>query len=161
MRRFVAIGIAVVVAIGITRLGVIEGQEKKDPPGKDSLEKLQADGLKNNNDIKVAEAKMRIAEAKLRLAEAEVERARARAKGEIATAFADFQAALAAEKEANIRRIRVEKLRMSGAVSAEDLGAALLTFAKIKLERNQAELRLRILVGRPIGEIADPKVDNK
>jgi hypothetical protein len=50
---------------------------------------------------------------------------------------------------------------MSGAVSAEDLGAALLTFAKIKLERNQAELRLRILVGRPIGEIADPKVDNK
>lgn len=119
------------------------GQEKKpdQPPAKPrSLEELQTEALKQNFDVKIAEAK-------LRLAEVELERARAVVKAQVATAHAELDAAVAGEGEGHNRYKRAELLYKNGSVSAEDLGAATLTYAKLRNERIAAELRLKQIIG--------------
>jgi hypothetical protein len=149
MRRFVVIGFVVAIAVSI-RYATVDGQEKK--AGKDTLESLQADGLKNNHDVKVFEAKVR-------LAEAELARVRANLQAEIGKAYRELQVAIIVEKESQIRLQRAELAFKNKVIAHEDFGSAVLTHAKFRSERVTAEERLKILVGRPIGEIAEPKMN--
>src|SRR5262245_25936147 len=103
MRRIVAIGFIAVLAVTI-RFATVDGQEKKDakqPPRLESLEALQAEGLKNSHDIKVYEAKVR-------LAEAELAAMRAKVLAKISAAHAEVEGAVVSEKEGRIRLKRAE-----------------------------------------------------
>jgi hypothetical protein len=156
MRKTFLVGFVFAIAL-TTRQGVAEGQEKKaEQPKKDSLEALIADGMKNNPDIKVAEEKVRVALAKARLAEVEAEAERAKLKAKIAAAFAEVEAARTAEKEGLVRQVRADNLLKNKVISFEEHGAASLTVAKLRTERVFAEERLKILVGRSIGETGAP-----
>src|SRR5262249_27530994 len=109
----------------------------------DTLERLVADAAKNHPDVKVAEARVQLEQAKL-------EQTRAHLKAQIAIAFADAEAARAANKEGHNRWIRALDLRNRKAISEEDYGAALLTKIKLQADAVSAEMRLQALVGRPI-----------
>ena len=123
--------------------------EKKPAVKPATLEQLQAETLKNNHHIKVAEAK-------LRLAEAELVRTRADLKHQIAIAHADFEAALAAEEEGLIRLKTAKFLFEKKCISREDYSSALVTYSNLKTNRIDYERRLNQLLGRPAVEKTPP-----
>ncbi len=141
MRPFFAVPLMAVFCLSA---GLIPAQVRNDPPTKaDSLEKMQADALKNNTDVKVAEAK-------LKLAEAQLEQARAKLMADISVAFAEAEAARAGFEEGNHRYEMAMALAKRRAISQEDFSGAKLTMIKLKMEMAVAEARLQALVGRPV-----------
>jgi hypothetical protein len=123
-----------------------QGAGKKDTPKKaDPLEQLIAEALKNNPDI-------RVADARLRAAEAEASRARMKLISELTALHADIEAAEAGVKEGEARYERAKKLYDQKVIPAEDLGTALLTFVKLKTELAGLKARLPYLLGRQSAE---------
>src|SRR5262249_38044003 len=101
--------------------------DKKDTP-KDSvkqpisLEKYIAEALKNNPEIRVAEAKVRETEA-------ELARTRMKVTSDITTLSAEIQAAQAGVQEAEVRYERAKALAKRNALSQEELDYAKHTTA--------------------------------
>jgi hypothetical protein len=52
-------------------------------------------------------------------------------------------------------------LKAARSISVEDFEAATMAWIKLRNERAAAERRLGILVGRPIGAIAEPRDDEQ
>lgn len=138
MRTILAIALASLVVISVG-----PAQQPNPAPAKaDPLEQLQAKALKNNPNIKVLEAKARLAEAML-------EQERAHLKAKVAVQFAEVLAARAGVAEGKERYDRAERLfkQKPPAIAKEDLGAAKLTYEKLKAELAIHEAKLKALVG--------------
>jgi hypothetical protein len=152
MRSAIFIAWVGVVVLSTQALFAGEQAEKKSAPGKlESVESLQALALKKSVDIKVAEAQVR-------LAQAELERAQASVRANVATLHRDLQTAYAGEEEAKKRSERAQKLYEEKVISAEDLNAAVLTYRKLRNDRNGVELRLKMLVdGAPLETKSEKK----
>lgn len=116
-------------------------KEKETPKKSETLDQLIAEALKNNPDL-------RVVEAKLRLDELEAARARMKLSAEITQLHADIEAAQAAAKEGKARYDRAKSLHEKGAISAEDLAGALLTWTKLKTELASLQGRMPYLLGR-------------
>jgi outer membrane protein TolC len=100
MRTAAAVTLA---ALLVLAMGNSPAQQGKAPPAKaDPVEELQAEALKNNTDIKVAEAKVR-------LAEAELEQVRSHLKAKVAVAYAEVEAARVGAREGFDRYSRALK----------------------------------------------------
>lgn len=124
-------------------MGTTTAQDAKEAPSKPpTLAELQAAALKNNGDIKVAEAKVR-------LAEAELDRVRAHVQAKVAVAFAEFEATRLAMAEGTERYQRVSELynRRPPAISKEEFSAAKLTAERLRAEFQLREAELRVIVG--------------
>jgi hypothetical protein len=160
MRVIISFCIAALCCVWLSA-GEPAGKEKKadQPPGPpQTLEQMQAEALKKNGDVKVAEAKLRLAEAAVRLAEAELERERIRIKAMVAVANQDFLASQAAEFEAAERFKRAEQLYKRGVIPEE----ARLTYIKLTNERRSAQLRLNsIIAGASVGAPDQKQLDTK
>lgn len=119
---------------------------KKEPAKKaEMLEQLIAEALKNNPDIRVAEAKLRVAEA-------EAERARIKLIAELTTLHADIEGAQASAEEAKKKYQRLELLYSRSAVAREDVDAALSSYVKRKAELASLQAKLPYLLGRQNGK---------
>jgi hypothetical protein len=120
-------------------------QAKGDPkqPAPAGLEELLAQALKQNPEIKVAEAKVR-------LAEAELSQMRQHVLAKIIAAHAEVQAAQAILQEAESRLARLKELigKQPGVVSREELSGAELTRDKYRFELASKQAQLVVLVGK-------------
>lgn len=106
-----------------------------------SLEELLSQAMKNNPDI-------RVAEAKLREAEAELNRTRLQVIQKVVTHQHDVDAIKKTVAEAENRLKAVQKLHERGAVSIEEVRAAELTAMRYKSELAKAEAELPYLLGK-------------
>jgi hypothetical protein len=106
-----------------------------------TLEQNIADAMKNNPDIRVAEAKLREAEAQL-------QRARAQLISELTFAHSEIKAAEAAAAEAEARFARLKQLHESGATTAEERDAGAITLSRMKAELATKMARLAYLLGQ-------------
>lgn len=120
------------------------GPTKKNEEKPASLDQLIAEALKNNPDLRVAEAKVREAEA-------ELYRTRIRVTTDLQGVHAEIEAAEAGHKEALIRWKRAEKLFQSGSLSREDYDQALLTYLKMNAELVAKQAKLPYLLGKQAG----------
>ena len=146
MRRTLAVSLIVVFCLSI---GSTPAQISKEPAKPDSLEQLQAEALKNNADIKVAEAK-------LKLAEAVFERVRANLNAKIATAYAEVESTEAAVFEGRGALRRAAELHFKKSISTEELDAVRATVRKLDSDRAVKAAKLQLLVGRPTLKKAQP-----
>jgi hypothetical protein len=106
-----------------------------------SLEDLMAQALKNNADI-------RIAEAKLREAEAQLYRARVTVLNGIVMLTHEIGSAKAAAKEANSRYVRDKELFSRGGLSAAELSASEAAMEKYKADVEIHKAKLDLLIGK-------------
>jgi multidrug resistance efflux pump len=107
----------------------------------ESLEEMLQQALKNNPDIRVAEAKVRETQA-------ERERTRLYVAGEVQSLLADINAAKNAEKEGYDRWVRAKTLYDKGALAIEELKGAELTRDKLANEAASKKAKLPYLVGK-------------
>jgi hypothetical protein len=121
--------------------------DTKDPGFKDilikvksKLDQLIAEALKNNPDIRVAEAKARESEAQL-------QRARMKVAADITILHAEIEAAKAGLEEGHDRYKRAISLYPKS-MSKEDFASATLTYLKLKTELASAEAKLPYLLGK-------------
>jgi hypothetical protein len=133
------------VDIVIKAQPVLANQKKEPAPG--SLEQLIAEALKNNPDI-------RVADAKVNQAEEEAKRTRMKVVGDISILHAEIESARAVWKEAELRFLRGKELLKRSAISAEDFAVMSLAHAKAKADLAVAEAKLPYLLGRMPGEKA-------
>jgi hypothetical protein len=103
-----------------------------------------AEALKNNPDIRVAEAKVREAEA-------ELNRTRMKVVSELSLIHAEIQAAQAEVDEAKHRYDRAIILHQRGALANEELGGAKLTLQKVTAELDIKRAKLPYLLGKQTG----------
>src|SRR5262245_49837883 len=125
MKRILCVGVVAVLAFVPS---VAQEKNVEDPlPKLEDLDKLQADAIKNHPAVKVTEAKVRLAEAELAQTQAIV-------KAKVRAAYANINAAQAAEAEALSRHQRATELFLRKAINSEELGAAKLTYIKYRYE---------------------------
>ena len=110
-----------------------------------SLEQLIAEALKNNPDIRVAEAKVREGEADLA-------RTRMRVVSELTLLQAEIDAATSGELEGRERWTRALQLynKKPPAIAAEELSVAKLTYDRLKNERLVKQAKLPYLLGKNV-----------
>ncbi len=113
------------------------------------VEKLHAAALKNNPE-------MRVAEAQLRLAEATFAGARATLQAKVAAAHAEVQAARAAEAEGDERLKRAKVLFERKTISLEDYQPHVMIAQKLRDESIAVEARLHHMLGRT-GAVKSPQ----
>jgi hypothetical protein len=106
-----------------------------------------ADALKNNPDIRVAEAKAREAEA-------ELNRTRMKVVSDLSLLHAEIQAAQAGFDDAKGRYERAIMLHQKRAIAEEDLGEAKRTLEKMTGELEIKRARLPYLLGKQTGSSA-------
>jgi hypothetical protein len=127
-----------------------ESREKDKPEGKKepakpaALEQLIAEALKNNPDIRVAEAKSREAAA-------ELDRVRLKVASHVAILHADIKAAEASLAEGKSRYDRAMLLYKQNAIAVEEVESAKLTMLKLESELAAAKAKLPYLLGRQAG----------
>jgi hypothetical protein len=140
--------------LGSVALGQQPAPTKPDEPGKEKkpsqLEELLSEALRNNPDVRVAEAKFREAEAELNrarmLALQKVVAAQHNvdaATNGVKTAEASVRLSEAKLDEAKVRFARIEKVRATGGVAAEevDQARAAVLQAQADLEIARANLQ--------------------
>lgn len=108
----------------------------------EALEKLIAEALKNNPDIRVAESKVRDAHA-------ELDRVRMRVAAEVALLNAEIETARALADHARQVHERVDQLYRKKVISREEFEASMLTLLKAKAELAVKEAKLPYILGRP------------
>jgi hypothetical protein len=113
-------------------------QARKEQAG---LEELMAQALKNNGDIRVAEAKMREAEA-------ELYRARVNVLNRVVMLHHDGRAAKAAADEATARFERDKELMKTGSIPLAEMSAARAAMMKFKADLAVKEAELDLLIGK-------------
>jgi hypothetical protein len=130
------------------------------PADKPTLEDMLAEALKNNPDI-------RVADAKLSEAEAELNRTRLQVMQKVATFYATRKAAQAKVVRAEQDLVRARKLQASRAVAEEDYRAVEHALIVAKAELDLIEAEMPALLGKPpqkaVGEKpeqADPAVQH-
>src|SRR5262245_55933437 len=116
---------------------------KADKPAAGSLEEMLAQALRNNPDIRVAEAKVREAEA-------ELNRTRLQVTQRVVTFRQDLESLRATVREAQARLDRLTQLEQKGrgVVAREEVRSAELTLMKYKAELAKAEAELPYLLGK-------------
>jgi hypothetical protein len=151
----------IALALLLSLIAVAAGQERERPPAspaekppgvkmsepapRSQLEQLLEQALRDNPDIRVAEAKAREAEAELR-------RARLLVAQKVTVAHAAVEAARAAVEAAQARYQRLRELFGQKVASAEELRAAEVDLAQAKAALARAEAELPYLIGRQPGE---------
>jgi hypothetical protein len=110
-----------------------------------SLEELLTLALKNNPDL-------RVADAKLREAEAELNRVRLQIVQKLVTLRNSIEAATSTVKEAQTRLQRTQRLAATNAVAPEEVQAAEAVLARYKAELASLEAELTYLIGKPVQE---------
>lgn len=111
-------------------------------PEKGSLEEVLAEALKNNPDI-------RVAEAKLHEAEAELSRARLVVLQKVAALYVARKAAQAKVVQAERDLERAGRLKASDALAEADYRAAEQALVAAKAELEKIEAELPVLLGKP------------
>jgi hypothetical protein len=126
------------------------------PPSKEAadkeklkLEELLAKALKDNPDVRVAEAKVREAEA-------ELNRARLLVAQKVTAFAAAHDAARKMVEEAEARLKRVNQLKASNAVSTEEVKEAEAALARAKAELAKIEAEMPYLLGKQAGGASAP-----
>jgi hypothetical protein len=117
------------------------------PPGPPDLEDAMAKALKNNVEI-------RSAEAKVRAAEAELDRVQQQVLGKISMTTAELKGIQAILAETQVRLETVKRLRASGkgVISDLELGEASIAVAKYSGEVDCKQAELDVLLGNlPVG----------
>jgi hypothetical protein len=114
---------------------------------KTSLEDLLAEALKNNPDIRVADAKVQEAEA-------ELNRTRLAVMHKVVTFYASRKAAQAKVAEAERRLARLRQLRANSAISQEDFQLAEQALLTAKAELELVEAEMPSLLGKPPQKMA-------
>ncbi len=127
-----------------------EGEEKD----KATLEDLLAEALKNNPDLRVANAKVQEAEA-------ELNRTRLTVLQKVATFYASRKAAQAKVAEAEQRFARMKALLASSAISQEEYRLAEQSLRTAKAELELVEADLPGLLGRPPQKMAQATEQGK
>jgi hypothetical protein len=112
-------------------------EKDKKPP---TLEDLLGQALKNNPDIRVAEAKVREAEA-------ELNRMRLQVTQKMAIKHSEIEAGRAVVAEASAKFERANELRKRSVISLEEYRSVELTLQKVKAELARAEAELPYLLG--------------
>lgn len=105
------------------------------------LEELLARALKDNPDIRAAEAKVRESEA-------ELNRTRLAAMQKLTEAYHNLAARKATANEANLRYKRASALLQSKAIGVEEYGLAKLTLSKAEADLAALEAQLPYLIGK-------------
>jgi hypothetical protein len=123
------------------------GNEKQAEPKPGSLDALMAEALKNNPDIRVAEAKVRDAQA-------EFNRTRTKVVSDVTYLHAEIQAAQAMVDYAQRNLDRVSQLRKSNAVSEQVHDQAIANLQKAKVELALKQAKLPYLLGKQAGATA-------
>jgi hypothetical protein len=113
--------------------------------------------VKTHPDLGVAEAKLLVAEAKLQLAIAERARTRQQLLAQVAVAYAEAEATLHAETEAQERYTVALELSKRRSIGQEEFSVAKVTYLTLKANRIGAEARLQALVGATIVQQAPAK----
>jgi hypothetical protein len=129
------------------KLPYLLGRQKateKDTAKASSPEQLIAEALKNNSDVRVAEAKARESAAQL-------DRTRLKVASDISAIHADIQAAQAALDYGKLRYDRMKYLGEKGVVEARVVDEAERAFIKAKRDLPSVEAKLPYLIGRPAG----------
>lgn len=121
------------------------GEKRKEQAG---LDELFAQALKNNPDI-------RVAEAKLREAEAELYRVRVNVLNRIVMLRQEIRGARASAEEAQSRYQREKDLAARGGSSAPELSAARAAAEKFKADLAVKEAELDMFLGKHHGKIAE------
>jgi hypothetical protein len=116
----------------------------KDPAKAASLDQLIAEALKNNPDIRVAEAKAREVAA-------ELDRVRLKVASDVAILHADIEAVKAALVKGHDQYERAKKLHEAKVISKEEYDAAKLAVEKMKAELASIQAKLPYLLGRQTG----------
>ena len=114
-------------------------KEKKKEEAK--LGELLEEALKNNPDVRAADAKVREAEADLH-------RIRIRVLNRVVSLQAEIAAARAATDEAKTRYERAKRLYETKVVALEELSSAEVTLQKFKAEQARLEAELPYLLGK-------------
>lgn len=161
MRRTIARAAAVLTAMMLAG-GVYAQQQAPQPPpaapkpaqpAPGSLEELLAQALKNNPDIRVADAKVREAEA-------ELHRARLGVANKVATLYHSIEGLRKVRDEVQQRWQRAERLHQQAqaAISMEEVRAARLNLDKANSDLARAEAEMTGLLGKLPGADAADKV---
>jgi hypothetical protein len=124
---------------------------EKDTAKAASPEPLIVEAMKNNPDIRVAEAKLREIAAHL-------DRTRLRVAADVTILHAEIEAAKASVDEGLQRYLRAYKLWKKGQPVEEEFGTAKMTLLKLKAELASVQAKLPYLLGRQAG-VAD--INNK
>jgi hypothetical protein len=136
-----------VFAIVLAAVGVLRGQppaaqkSEDKQTGKDLLEQLLVEALKNSPEIQLAEAKLREAEALLRQTRLSIMQKVIEQQSAVET-----QKSKATLAEANLQRL--SKLFEKGMVSTEELAKVKADVEAVKAAMKQAELTLNGLTGK-------------
>lgn len=134
--------VACLIAACWLKAGAARAQKDSDAKPM-TLEQMKAALLKNNPDL-------RLAEAKLRLAEAKFARTRDQLLSKLEIAYAEVEAARRAEDEARIRYLRAIELFNNKSMGAQEFGSNQLAYFTIRETARLAEARLQALVGPSI-----------
>lgn len=152
-RITVRLAALVALLLGVAAFGQPTAGTKKEAtdrkeelkPAAGSLEDLIAQALRNNPDI-------RVAEAKLREAEAELQRARVAAGQKVAGLYHSIDIARKAVAEAQQRFVTVNALRQRKAASDEDLRAAEFAQERAIAELAKLQAEMPALLGKMPGK---------
>lgn len=109
-------------------------------PKQQSLEDLQAQALKQNAEMVVAEAEARLAEAKLHLVRQQI-------AAKVAAAYADVKVTQAVFNESEARLERLLVLLRNKSASEEDVASARLVRDKYRAHLNKKQAELQYLTG--------------
>ena len=128
---------------------VKKADDKKETPKEPvkqpaSLEQHIAEALRNNPDIRVAEAKVRETEA-------EVSRTRMKVTSDITTLSAEIQVGQAGVREAEVRYERAIALAKRNALSQEEVETVKQAAEKKKAELNVTQAKMPYLLGKQEG----------
>lgn len=149
-RRVLAVSLGIVVLSGSLAAGQQPGGKPKSKPAATttarSLEDLLAAGLKNNPDI-------RVAEAKLREAEAELNRTRLQTTQKIVTLHRGLEAQQAVVESAEVETHRLTQLYKSGTSPAGGVETARQKALQAKAKLSEIEAEIAYLTGQqPAGQ---------
>jgi len=158
MVRLASFGILLVGVVAFAQQPAGQPKDTKEKPAdqapqQSSLEDLLSEALRNNPDIRVAEAKVREAEA-------ELQRTRIATAQKVASLHASIEIAIKVRDEAQQRYLTARRIQEKGggAVPLEDLRAADLAWKRAIFEVVKLQGEMPALLGKLPGKLGEDKI---